>query len=279
MKKPATFAWLALFVVVASLANAHCPPIGLPKGGQVLSTHPITNCPQWIFPTSIGRGIIGPSGPSGASGPVEPTGPTGPIGTTGFTGPTGPVGPTGATGPGGASSIGATGPTGPTGSTGPTGPTGVTGSNGTNGAIGTTGPTGVTGLTGPIGVAGATGPTGPAGSSKRYFLASTSGTVTVISTNLWGIFKTTEAYTIDNMVATASNFSCVVNPTVTFEDCGVSTTCASPTALWSATITGANTFATGSSSSNNMPSGDFFAFKFTGGTCVLLDAQFSVAAH
>lgn len=119
-----------------------------------------------------------------------------------------------------------------------------------------------------------------AGSVERYWSSSTSGTAAaIVLTNFWGVWKATDNYTIDNMTVTTTGFTCSVNPTVTFEDCGTSTTCTGPTALWAATLTGTNTFTPGTSSSNTMPSGDYFTFKFTGGTCTALDGQFSVAFH
>ena len=53
------------------------------------------------------------------------------------------------------------------------------------------------------------------------------GLVTSVNTTKTAFAKFVKASTVDNIEAAAQQFICSVNPTITFYECGTSTTCAS----------------------------------------------------
>lgn len=92
--------------------------------------------------------------------------------------------------------------------------------------------------------------------------------------------KLSKASTVDNIEGAASAFSCVSNPTVTFFECGTSTTCAStPTTIGTVTITAAGQVFDGTVSSSAITSGDYIAWAITSGTCTSLDISVTSQVH
>jgi hypothetical protein len=98
--------------------------------------------------------------------------------------------------------------------------------------------------------------------------------------NTKGAFtKWVKASTVDNIEGSASSFTCSGNPTVTFYECGTSTTCATPTTIGSATVTTAGTVVDGSVSSAAIAAGDYTAWAVSAGTCASLDIYGTVQVH
>lgn len=91
------------------------------------------------------------------------------------------------------------------------------------------------------------------------------------------LFK--NASTVDNIAASALTFTCSGNPTLTLYECGTSSTCATPTAIGTVTITAANTAVTGTITSAAITAGDYVAWKETSGTCSILDIAGSAQIH
>lgn len=92
--------------------------------------------------------------------------------------------------------------------------------------------------------------------------------------------KLSKASTVDNIEGAASAFSCVSNPTVTFFECGVSSTCASsPTTIGTVTITAAGQVFDGTVNSAAITAGDYIAWAITAGTCTSLDISTTAQVH
>jgi len=113
--------------------------------------------------------------------------------------------------------VGPTGPTGPQGSTGATGPAGVAGATGPTGATGPQGPVGASGPAGPTGPTGATGPTGPSGSYGTG--AAPTGIPLSIGGNTGSaafmrLGGGVESNTLNGLVTTYTNGSCLVKMTI-----------------------------------------------------------------
>lgn len=111
----------------------------------------------------------------------------------------------------------------------------------------------------------------------RAFLFGDTGNLTaVVSNGQYDPVKVVKSGTIENVVGTASAFTCSVNPVITLEDCGTSAgTCATPTALGSVTLTAANTLTGGSITSATLTSGHYLAWETTAGTCTALNISAS----
>lgn len=105
------------------------------------------------------------------------------------------------------------------------------------------------------------------------------GLVTAVTNGKGAFYKFSKASTVDNIEGSASSFSCTGNPTVTMYECGVSTTCATPTTIGSATVTTAGTVVDGTISSAAITAGDYVAFAVSAGTCVSLDVQMTAQVH
>lgn len=88
------------------------------------------------------------------------------------------------------------------------------------------------------------------------------------------------ASTVDNMIVSASNFTCSGNPTITMYECGTSTTCASsPTTIASVTLTAGGTAMPATISSSAIAAGDYIAFAISAGTCSSLDINAQAQIH
>jgi hypothetical protein len=95
-----------------------------------------------------------------------------------------------------------------------------------------------------------------------------------------GFFKIGKASTVDNIVGSASEWTCSTSPQVNLWECGVSTTCASsPVQMGNVTVGTSGSAFTGTVSSPAITAGDFVAFSVTPGTCSLLDIQVGVQVH
>lgn len=106
------------------------------------------------------------------------------------------------------------------------------------------------------------------------------GTLAAVAATKAGFYKVGPASTVDNIVASASLFTCSVNPTVTVFECGTSTTCAvSPVTIGTATLTAAGTAVPGTVNSSSITAGDYVAFALTAGTCTSLDMSTTVQTH
>lgn len=99
-------------------------------------------------------------------------------------------------------------------------------------------------------------------------------------TGKFGFYKVGNASTVDNILASSVDFTCSVNPTITFYECGTSTTCASsPTTIGSVTITAAGTVVSGTVSNSSITAGDYVAAAVTAGTCTVLDIEGTMQIH
>lgn len=103
--------------------------------------------------------------------------------------------------------------------------------------------------------------------------------VTALANAKGGFAKISKASTLDNLVGSANQFTCSGNPILTMYECGVSTTCATPTTMSSTTLTAAGTAVSGTISSSAIAAGDFVAFEVSGGTCTLLNASATAQIH
>lgn len=105
------------------------------------------------------------------------------------------------------------------------------------------------------------------------------GLMTAVSNAKSAFYKYSKASTVDNLEASAQQFSCTGNPTITMYECGTSTTCATPTTIGSATVTAAGTVVDGTVSSAAITAGDYVAFAVSAGTCVTLDINMTAQVH
>lgn len=105
------------------------------------------------------------------------------------------------------------------------------------------------------------------------------GLVTAIVNTKGAFSKWVKASTVDNIEVSATQFTCTVNPTVSFFECGTSTTCASPTTIGSATITAAGTVVDGTVSAPAIAAGDYTSWSVSAGTCTVLDIAGQAQAH
>jgi hypothetical protein len=98
------------------------------------------------------------------------------------------------------------------------------------------------------------------------------GQLSAVTNTKGGFTKWVNASTVDNIEGSASAFTCSGNPTLTFYECGTSTTCASsPTTIGSVTVTAAGTVVDGTVSSAAIAAGDYTAWEISAGTCTGLD--------
>ena len=105
------------------------------------------------------------------------------------------------------------------------------------------------------------------------------GLATSVSTTKGAFTKWVKASTVDNLEGSASSFTCSGNPTVTFYECGTSTTCGTPTTIGSATVTAAGTVVDGTVSNPAITAGDYTAWAVSAGTCTALDAYGTAQVH
>lgn len=99
-------------------------------------------------------------------------------------------------------------------------------------------------------------------------------------TNTIGIFgKISKASTVDNMTASALLLTCVTNPTISFYECGTSTTCATPTTIASVQVTAAGTATPATISSSAITAGDYIGWAISAGTCTSLDIAATAQIH
>lgn len=106
------------------------------------------------------------------------------------------------------------------------------------------------------------------------------GPASSVSSTKGGFTKWVKASTVDNIEGSASAFVCSGNPTITFYECGTSTTCASsPTTIGSVTVTAAGTAADGSINSAAIAAGDYTAWEISAGTCTSLDIAGMAQVH
>jgi microcystin-dependent protein len=108
------------------------------------------------------------------------------------------------------------------------------------------------------------------------FLPMSTGSLTGVSANeIVGSGKTSRALVIQNIIGSATTFTCTGNPVLSLLDCGTSAgACTSgTTTLGSVTLTAANTITVGSISTSTIASGHFWAWEITSGTCTVLDAN------
>lgn len=118
------------------------------------------------------------------------------------------------------------------------------------------------------------------GSGAEQTISFQPGLLTAV-TNTKGVFgKFVKASTVDNLIASAINFTCVGNPTITLYECGTDASCAtSPTTIGTATVTAAGSAVTGAVSAPAITAGDFVAWAISAGTCTSLDIAANAQVH
>jgi hypothetical protein len=93
----------------------------------------------------------------------------------------------------------------------------------------------------------------------------------IVGADFSSSMKAAESLTVQNIIGSAAALAtCTTNPTITFLDCGASTTCASPTTIGTVTVTAANTITAGTVSNPVIASGDFIVGEVTAGSCATL---------
>lgn len=122
--------------------------------------------------------------------------------------------------------------------------------------------------------------TGGFGSGAEQTISFQPGLLTSV-TNTKGVFgKFVKTSTVDNIEASATNFSCTGNPTITLYECGTDVSCAtSPTTIGSATVTSAGTAVDGSISSAIITASHYVAWAISSGTCISLDVAATAQVH
>lgn len=111
---------------------------------------------------------------------------------------------------------------------------------------------------------------------RAFIQADTGNLTSIVASGQYDPVKVVKAGTVENIVATASAFTCTGNPTITLEDCGTAAgACASPTALGSATVTAANTSVDGTITSATITAGHYLVWETTAGTCTALNISAS----
>lgn len=121
--------------------------------------------------------------------------------------------------------------------------------------------------------------TDAAGTQATQTISYQPGLLTALNATKAAFVKFVKASTVDNIEGSANTFSCVSNPTITLFECGVSTTCATPTTIGTVTITAAGTVVDGTVSAAAITAGDYVAFAETAGTCASSDIAVQVQAH
>lgn len=118
------------------------------------------------------------------------------------------------------------------------------------------------------------------GSGAEQTISFQPGLLTAV-TNTKGVFgKFVKASTVDNIIASAINFTCVGNPTITLYECGTDANCAtSPVSIGTATVTAAGVAVTGTVSAPAITAGDFVAWAISAGTCTSLDISANAQVH
>lgn len=103
---------------------------------------------------------------------------------------------------------------------------------------------------------------------------------TTVTTGKAGFVKVSNASTVDNMIASAASLTtCTTNPTVTFYECGTSTTCASPTTIASVQVTAADTATPATISSSAITAGDYVAWAVSAGACASINIAGTAQIH
>jgi len=110
------------------------------------------------------------------------------------------------------------------------------------------------------------------------------GAITSIPAGTGGYYQVPRSVTVDNL--TVSNYgtlTCSVSAVLALQNCGSSTTCASPTTVASATMaTGTNSTAvagTVTAANALIPAGNYLAWTFSSGTCTVANLQATAVAH
>lgn len=120
---------------------------------------------------------------------------------------------------------------------------------------------------------------GSAGSGAPQTVTYAPGLLTAVNATIGFYKKFTKASTVDNLIASAITFSCVANPTITFYECGTSTTCAAPTTIGTVTVTAAGTRMDATVSNPAVAAGDSVAWAMTAGTCASVDIGAAAEVH
>jgi hypothetical protein len=116
-------------------------------------------------------------------------------------------------------------------------------------------------------------------SNAVTFISFSPGPATSISSTKGAFYKATNAMTFDNIEGSALAFICGTNPTVTFYECGTSTTCASPTVIGTVTVTASGTVVDGTIAAAAVTAGDYVAAGISAGVCTSLNIVATAQLH
>jgi hypothetical protein len=106
------------------------------------------------------------------------------------------------------------------------------------------------------------------------------GFVSSIVNTKVGFTKWVATSIVDNLVASAQSLTCIGNPIVTFYECGTDATCASPTGIAAALLTGTGQgFAASAISNQTISATHYTAWAVSSGTCTALDLQAKAQVH
>jgi hypothetical protein len=106
------------------------------------------------------------------------------------------------------------------------------------------------------------------------------GLLTAVNANIGVYGKFVNASTVDNLIGSATTFSCVGNPTITMYECGTSVTCtSSPVTIGTVTITSNASAFVGTVSNPSITAGDYVGFATTAGTCASSDLSAVAQVH
>lgn len=122
--------------------------------------------------------------------------------------------------------------------------------------------------------------TGTVSSNAVYQVSYQPGLLTAVTGTKSVYAKVSKTSTVDNIEGSSYIFSCVSNPTITFYECGTSSTCAvSPTTIGTVTVTAAGQVFDGTISNAAITAGDYIAWAITAGTCTSIDISATAQVH
>lgn len=116
-------------------------------------------------------------------------------------------------------------------------------------------------------------------SNAVYQIGFSPGSLTSVISTKTMFGKVSKNSTVDNIEGSALIFTCTGNPTITLYECGVSSTCASPTTIGSVTVTGTGTAIDGTINNSAITAGDYIAWAISAGVCASLDIQATAQIH
>lgn len=116
-------------------------------------------------------------------------------------------------------------------------------------------------------------------SGQTAIISYSPGTLSTLTSTKGSYQQVQKASTATGFSASATALTtCTTNPTITVYECGVSSTCSSPTTMGTVTLTSTGTLTSGTLSSTAIAAGDWIAFAITAGACLStnMNAQLNI---